>query len=217
MIYFLIIVLKRDIMILKTILNRKGKFMEKEISRRDRKKRQVLNTLVDVTMKLFIEKGFEETTISEIATAADIGTGTFYNYFHSKEDVLRYVLTKNLDETKDSLGELNHSTLSPPEKIAQILLTIGKIFKENQQLFNLCNRHLPLMGPPHGTEFKDILVNIIQVGQANGDFRKDLPTEIITELFMGLIKSAITSHAKIPFEENLNYKLSLFLDGLMAR
>ena len=122
MIYFLIIVLKRDIMILKTILNRKGKFMEKEISRRDRKKRQVLNTLVDVTMKLFIEKGFEETTISEIATAADIGTGTFYNDFHSKEDVLRYVLTKNLDETKDSLGELNHSALSPPEKIAQILL-----------------------------------------------------------------------------------------------
>ena len=54
MIYFLIIVLKRDIMILKTILNRKGKFMEKEISRRDRKKRKVLNTLVDITMKLFI-------------------------------------------------------------------------------------------------------------------------------------------------------------------
>ena len=57
--------------------------MEKEISRRDRKKRQVLTTLVDVTMKLFIEKGFAETTIAEIASAADIGTGTFYNYFHS--------------------------------------------------------------------------------------------------------------------------------------
>ncbi|KAF5062167.1 Bacterial regulatory protein, tetR family [anaerobic digester metagenome] len=191
--------------------------MEKEISRRDRKKRQVLTTLVDVTMKLFIEKGFAETTIAEIASAADIGTGTFYNYFHSKEDVLRYVLTKNLDETKDSLEELNRSSMSPPEKISQILLTIGKIFKENQQLFNLCNRHLSLMGPPHGTKFKDILVAIIQEGRINGDFRNDVPIEMITELFMGLIKSALTSHAKISFEENLNYKLKLFMNGLLTK
>ncbi|WP_243134831.1 TetR/AcrR family transcriptional regulator [Acetobacterium wieringae] len=191
--------------------------MEKEISRRDRKKRQVLTTLVDVTMKLFMEKGFSETTIAEIASAADIGTGTFYNYFHSKEDVLRYVLTKNLDETKDSLEELIRSSMSPPEKISQILLTIGKIFKENQQLFNLCNRHLSLMGPPHGTEFKDILVTMIQEGRINGDFRNDVPIEMITELFMGLIKSAITSHSKIPFEENLNYKLKLFMDGLLTK
>ncbi|MEL7662133.1 TetR/AcrR family transcriptional regulator [Acetobacterium wieringae] len=191
--------------------------MEKEISRRDRKKRQVLTTLVDVTMKLFMEKGFAETTIAEIASAADIGTGTFYNYFHSKEDVLRYVLTKNLDETKDSLEELNRSSMSPPEKISQILLTIGKIFKENQQLFNLCNRHLSLMGPPHGTKFKDILVAIIQEGRINGDFRNDVPIEMITELFMGLIKSALTSHAKISFEENLNYKLKLFMNGLLTK
>lgn len=191
--------------------------MEKEISRRDRKKRQVLTTLVDVTMKLFIEKGFAETTIAEIASAADIGTGTFYNYFHSKEDVLRYVLTKNLDETKDSLEELNRSSMCPPEKISQILLTIGKIFKENQQLFNLCNRHLSLMGPPHGTKFKDILVAIIQEGRINGDFRNDVPIEMITELFMGLIKSALTSHAKISFEENLNYKLKLFMNGLLTK
>ncbi|MDK2943080.1 MAG: hypothetical protein PWP56_2593 [Acetobacterium sp.] len=191
--------------------------MKKEISRRDRKKRQVLATLVDVTMKLFIEKGFEETTISEIATTADIGTGTFYNYFHSKEDLLKYVLAKKLDDAKDSLEDLKHSSMSPPEKIAQISLTIGKIFKENQQLFNLCNHHLVLMGPPHGTEFRDILVNIIQEGQKNGDFRNDIPIEMITELFMGLIKSAITSHSKIPFEKNLSCKLSLFMNGLLEK
>lgn len=191
--------------------------MEKEISRRDRKKLQVLNTLVDVTMKLFVEKGFEETTISEIATTADIGTGTFYNYFHSKEDLLKYVLAKKLDQTKDSLEALNHSSMSPPEKIAQILLTIGNIFKENQQLFNLCTRHLSLMGPPHGTEFRDILVNMIHEGQKNGDFRNDIPIEMITELFMGLIKSAITSHSKLPFEANLSCKLSLFMDGLLKK
>ena len=73
------------------------------------------------------------------------------------------------------------------------------------------------MGPPHGTEFKDILVTMIQEGRINGDFRNDIPIEMITELFMGLIKSAITSHSKIPFEESLNYKLKLFMNGLLTK
>lgn len=74
--------------------------------------------------------------------------------------------------------------------------------------------HLALKQPPHGTQFKDILVSVIQEGQKNGEFREDIPIEIMTEMFMGMIKSALTSHSKIPFQENLNYKVILFLNGL---
>lgn len=72
--------------------------MKNVTNRREKKKLQVLNTLVDVAMKLFLEKGFENTTIVEITETADVATGTFYNYFQSKEDLLRYVLTQKIDE-----------------------------------------------------------------------------------------------------------------------
>ncbi|MCC5468004.1 TetR/AcrR family transcriptional regulator [Pelosinus baikalensis] len=190
--------------------------MENVISRRDRKKVQILNTLVDISMELFVAKGFEETTIADIMKSADLGTGTFYNYFQSKEDVLKYVLTQKFDQAKNSLERLIKSTISPQEKISQILVILGRIYEDNRQLFGLIN-HLGPNQPPHGPEFKDILVSIIDEGQKNGDFRKTIPIEIVIETFMGLIKSAATSHSKIPFMENLNYKLDLFLNGLTEK
>ncbi len=191
--------------------------MEKVISRRDRKKTQVLNTLVDIAMELFVNKGFEETTIADITKSVDIGTGTFYNYFNSKEDILKYVLAQNLDQAKRSLETLNKSTIHPQEKISQILVILGKIFEDNRQLFRLCNNHLGLKQAPHDTQFKDILVNIIDEGQKNGDFRKTIPIEMVTETFMGLIKSAVASRSQLPFMDNLNYKLDLFLGGLAEK
>jgi AcrR family transcriptional regulator len=40
-----------------------------------------------VALKLFLEKGIDETTVAEIAAAADIGKGTFFTYFPTKESV----------------------------------------------------------------------------------------------------------------------------------
>jgi AcrR family transcriptional regulator len=100
-------------------------------------------------MKLFLEKGFENTTIAKITETADIATGTFYNYFQSKEDLLRYVLTQKIDEVKSSLEELSKSSISPREKISQMLLIAGKMYEDDQHFFSLCASHLILKQPPH--------------------------------------------------------------------
>lgn len=194
------------------------KFMGDVIGRRERKKLQVQKSIVDIAMKLFLEKGFEKTTVAAIMEAADFGTGTFYNYFQSKEDILKYVLAMKLNETKISLEELNQSSINPPQKISRILLIIGKIYEDNPQLFNLYrDQSLALNQPPHGSEFKDILVCVVQEGQEKGNFRKNIPIEIVTEMFMGLIQSTIISRSQIPFLENLKYKVVLLLDGLTEK
>ncbi|KAB8127051.1 TetR/AcrR family transcriptional regulator [Gracilibacillus oryzae] len=48
--------------------------------------------VTDIALKLFIEKGFQETSIQEIIEKANISKGTFYNYFSSKNDCIAEIL-----------------------------------------------------------------------------------------------------------------------------
>lgn len=191
-------------------------------SRRERKKIQVKKTISDIALKLFMTKGFTDTTVAEIMEEADLGTGTFYNYFQSKEDVLKYCLTEKIDEARHILEAIQQSPRGPSQKLSEILLAAGKNFEDNRQLINLYmqfhrQNHHARRKSPHGPVFKEILVGVVAEGQEKGEFRKDVPTEIIIEMFMGILRSTITSSLETPFRDNLMHKLNIFLEGLAVK
>jgi AcrR family transcriptional regulator len=55
---------------------------------RERKKQRTRQTILDVALELFAERGYRNTTLEQIADAAEISTGTLFAYFPSKEDIL---------------------------------------------------------------------------------------------------------------------------------
>ena len=67
---------------------------EVAIGLRERKKLRTRALIQKEALRLFLEKGFEATTIEEIAEAAEISPSTFFNYFPTKEEV---VLQDELD------------------------------------------------------------------------------------------------------------------------
>jgi AcrR family transcriptional regulator len=55
---------------------------------RERKRQQTRERLIEAAMALFLDRGFEATTLDDIAAAADISRRSFFHYFASKEDVV---------------------------------------------------------------------------------------------------------------------------------
>jgi AcrR family transcriptional regulator len=55
---------------------------------RERKKRETRRALTQAALELFVERGYDETTLADIAEAAGVSTRTIFSYFPSKEDIL---------------------------------------------------------------------------------------------------------------------------------
>jgi AcrR family transcriptional regulator len=61
--------------------------MAEELGLRERKKRETRQRIADVAMGLFMLRGFDRTTVADVAEAADVSVNTVFNYFRTKEDL----------------------------------------------------------------------------------------------------------------------------------
>ncbi|HLJ47807.1 MAG TPA: TetR/AcrR family transcriptional regulator [Bryobacteraceae bacterium] len=79
------------------------------LSRRERKKIASRERIVAEAIELFSRHGIAEVTVDQIAAAADIGKGTIYNYFETKEDIIVAFLVGFEPEVQDALASLMRS------------------------------------------------------------------------------------------------------------
>jgi AcrR family transcriptional regulator len=75
----------------------------KGIGRRARKAAETRLTLFRCALQLFAERGFPNVTVEDITEAADVGKGTFFNYFKSKDDVLSVMAEIQLGKVRAAL------------------------------------------------------------------------------------------------------------------
>jgi AcrR family transcriptional regulator len=90
---------------------------EKSEGLRERKRRETRQRIFDVGMRLFLGKGYDATTLDEIAAAAGISRRTFFYYFESKEDILLALQHDWIDAVKITISQ--SSAIDAPLEIAR--------------------------------------------------------------------------------------------------
>src|SRR5271170_1585281 len=157
--------------------------------RRSRRSAELRERLFRSALTLFAKKGFAETTVEDITNAADVGKGTFFNYFPSKDHNLLAFGEMQLAKLRDAVNEARQNdepmpqflrslgarmTLEPsrhPDIIRVLLLAFLSNTRVREAMLNLQDRVLALH------------TEMIQLGQQRGEIRDDLPASEIALVF----------------------------------
>src|SRR5215211_2014028 len=77
---------------------------------RERKKQRTREAIVESAFELFDQRGFDGTTIADIAEAAEIAPRTFFSYFPSKDDVVFHDFEESYGQLEEMLGKREPGT-----------------------------------------------------------------------------------------------------------
>jgi AcrR family transcriptional regulator len=94
---------------------------------RERKKERTRQTIVEVALKLFAERGYAETTLAEIADAAEISQSTFFNYFPSKDAVVFALSDQVIDSARERVAGRAEDESTTEAIISWITHDLGEI------------------------------------------------------------------------------------------
>jgi AcrR family transcriptional regulator len=157
--------------------------------RRQRRSADTRERLFRAALKLFADKGFTETTVEDITNAADVGKGTFFNYFPSKEHILIAFSDMQLSKLQTTVDQMREKaepmrsffrsmTLRMTEEPAKAPDVIRAILQAN-----LSSSSVRSVMRERNTRAEGLLTQLVQIGQERGEFRRDVPALELAQVF----------------------------------
>jgi AcrR family transcriptional regulator len=192
-------------------------------SRRERHRAEVRERLFSAALELFAERGFLETTVEDITEAADVGKGTFFNYFPTKEHVLATFGGERLAMVQRAVDYAKN--LKGP--VAPVLkeLATNLVGKENPALLRSIYAAHAACPPVREqlelrlTEARRLLSELFAMAQERGEVRRDLTAAEMARL-MQLIFHGMTLawalHPDAPLPETAESVWNLFWPSVSA-
>jgi AcrR family transcriptional regulator len=158
-----------------------NKRRQKVLGRRERKREQTKQGLINAAIDLFVAKGYDETTIDDIAAAADVAKVTFYYYFKSKEEIVLAIKESGAEELLGRMEKLFLEKVSASEILRTFFLEVGNWTEKNWQLLQVFATQKfgsMVKGETCAEEDKAapmilLVERIILYGQNSGQFRKE--------------------------------------------
>ena len=173
------------------------------LSRRERRKREVRERIMEAAMDRFVAQGFSATTVDQIAEDADVAQKTFFNYFPTKQELFRQLAAERIDELQEILEEEREREGATAERLARSFLRLSELLEQRGRLGR--DLVLELMrARTVGDTGEDIsrlhqaFGGILRDGQGSGDVRRDHPVQFLTEMVVGCFGGVMGNWLHLP-------------------
>ncbi|MEU7649827.1 TetR/AcrR family transcriptional regulator [Streptomyces huasconensis] len=192
------------------------------VGRRERNKLRVRERLYAAAVELIVEKGYDHTSIDEIAERADVARGTFFNYFQRKEDIIgawgdrrRAALVTGLDA----------NNVFTPSSVAQLQECMAVLVRINQEEPRLTTAMLtawvkagrPILEEPYVAEvFARIVENGVRQGELSPGMSPIGVGNVLRDVYLGALYrwAHDPSGDTEPLADELQQILRLLLEGM---
>ena len=161
------------------------------MGRRERHRAETRERLFEAALKLFAERGYLETTVEDITEAADVGKGTFFNYFPTKEHVLATLGAERVAAVERALEKAKvWSGASRAQRIGDG--PRGPNLVDPRPASGHLRRSCVLCAGARGTAEEAhhrpaLLTEILRLGQKSGEIRRDRSAAELARLTQTLL------------------------------
>lgn len=223
-------------------LENKSKKNEK-MSRKERETQLRRNIIIEAAEKFFLNQGYDNTSMDEIAHASEFSKGTLYNYFNSKEDLYLAIakkayeilieLTKNFTQNEEpgmrqikQIGYAYYEFTKKYPKYAtvfhDIAIKIPDIESKPKKEQSQFEKEYLSMSYIYRDIFLSILEKAIKVGALRADKSPFLIAFVLSRLTNSLIKDLMHSKHiikafKLEEDEIVDFVFEIMEDGLKPR
>ena len=195
-------------------------------SRRERRSAEIRERLFHAALRLFAQRGYSCTTIEDITEAADVGKGTFFNYFPSKEHLLvafseirRNKIRAAIEEARQTgrpmsgiLERLYHSLAEEPGKSREMARSMIITMLASEPVWRIVRARM--------AEGRELTSELMALGQHRGEIRRDRESAELALLFQESFFGSLVLWTLQPSDslgERLDVSFRQFWSAIEAR
>jgi AcrR family transcriptional regulator len=155
-----------------------------------------LDTIVDIAVNEFLNRGYDGTSMDDLARAAGISKSSFYHHISGKEQLLRLGVSRALDALFAVLDEPEATGGAHVDRVRHILRRTADVIVDKTPEVALLirvrgNTETERWALERRREFDRAVVKLVRQAVRNGDIRADVDPALLTRLLFGMVNSVV--------------------------
>lgn len=182
-----------------------------------KRRHEIFHQVVNV----FLEKGFQETSMREIAEVAGLGKSTLYDYFRTKDEILVYYFEDQLNDLMVEAQQIAIQNKAADQRLSEITQMHMEFLQANKNLFLKMSMEIQRLKPESQKKiqekrhaYQDLIRALIDEGIREGAFRQVDSLLAARILITSMTPVVFTSRPTSTPQGMVNETLDIFFKGI---